>query len=398
MPLNLLVIGGVVLALVATVAGLLGASGWVFALWWLALGFLGLALWRQQQSQSAEPASESSAASMEKLALQGLLRNLQSLTRQPLTEIISSVEQVRSVTQDATANLSQSFNSLHSQSQNQEKLVHQIVDSMSDSEVEQDGFNMRGFVSETDEVLQHFIDMLVSTSHNSMKMVHTIDDIATQMDQVFALLRDVNGIADQTNLLALNAAIEAARAGEAGRGFAVVADEVRKLSQDSNQFSNQIRKVVEEVKNDINQAKDVISAMASRDMNTAISSRSRISDMLEKISQYDTHVSAGLQNISESSSGIGQSVATAVRSLQFEDVVTQLLDYSRAYAERLEMLGQMLAHEQDQSASESFQEENLMHVLTRISGDLEELREQWKQPLNRAVDQAGMDAGDIELF
>ncbi len=346
-----------------------------------------------QQEHGKRPSAPAST-----LELVSILSDLSSLVKNPSSEILESLGQIKTVVQDATANLGASFNGLNEQSQNQSKMVKFLVDERSIADESQD-FNMRQFLDETDRLLKMFITQLLATSQNSMRMVYTIDDIAGHMESAFKLLDDVRSIADQTNLLALNAAIEAARAGEAGRGFAVVADEVRALSQNSNRFSEEIRVVVQKAKADIVEARHVVNEMASKDMTDTLTSKTRIEGMLQGIEKYDLTVAEELKRISEVTEEISASVHLAVRSLQFEDVVTQVADYSEGNGNRLQSLFALI-DEQSHNLSSQFEAEGDIadSEILEFKQKLGNLKLEWQQEIHKAVEQNTMDQGDIEMF
>ena len=88
----------------------------------------------------------------------------------------------------------------------------------------------------------------ISLNDVTSSSANDVSELSTQVEGIYGILQTIQGIAEQTNLLALNAAIEAARAGEQGRGFAVVADEVRNLAGKTQQSTEEIQQMIEGLK------------------------------------------------------------------------------------------------------------------------------------------------------
>jgi len=307
------------------------------------------------------------------------------------------LRQVQTLVRDAVGTLQLAFEGLNQKSDTQSQLVGGIMSQMHAQTDE--SLKSAGFAEQTDKVLRYFVDYVVDTSANSMEMVERIDEMVRLMGHADQLLSDVKVIADQTNLLALNAAIEAARAGEAGRGFAVVADEVRNLSRRSDRFNDEIREVIGQSIKSIEGARETISKLASQDMNFAIQAKSKVNETLHEMTDLNHSVEKTLSDVAVVNSEINALTGDAVRSLQFEDIVRQLTEYSERHLDRIHgLVNRIHGGLSDLRRSEQRQPRDFILALGQLQTDLDEFIATQMADDSSPVKQESMSEGDVELF
>lgn len=151
--------------------------------------------------------------------------------------------------------------------------------------------------------VQAQMDAIHQSIQKSGEIIHQLDGRSKQIEQILSVITQ---IADQTNLLALNAAIEAARAGEQGKGFAVVADEVRKLAEEPQQSAGQISKLIIEIQKDMNRSARSVEHVKT-EAAEGVTMIQRTRDAFKEIAAATGEISAEISDLSASVTNISAS-------------------------------------------------------------------------------------------
>ncbi|AZL51685.1 HAMP domain-containing protein [Helicobacter pylori] len=211
------------------------------------------------------------------------IKGISTLNKTSMDELV----QIAQETQKSMKDSSTTLNSVKNKATD--------VASMMNASIEQSqGLRKRlietqGLVKESKDAIGDLFSQITESAHTEEELSSKVEQLSRNADDVKSILDIINDIADQTNLLALNAAIEAARAGEHGRGFAVVADEVRNLAGRTQKSLAEINSTIMVIVQEIN--------AVSSQMNLNSQKMERLSDMSKSVQETYEKMSSNLSSV-----------------------------------------------------------------------------------------------------
>lgn len=247
-------------------------------------------------------------------------------SRQAAAEAADELRQLAQLIGNSSSDLTTRFFDLARSTQGQTACVREVLDVAGIVDSQAGGTEFSSVISHLGGTLGEFVREVLHMSKQAVSMVRAIDVVLEDLSRLRHSVDGIDRITAKTNLLALNARIEAERAGEAGRSFGIVAGEVRDLSRATSELAAGIKQEIQTISEALKSGHSTLAEVASMDMTRQIEAKEEVEQTLVMLKDRDQRLTAAAQVSMENAQSIEKAVSAIVTDMQFEDRTHQRID------------------------------------------------------------------------
>lgn len=242
-----------------------------------------------------------------------------------LAEILpESAQNVEQASSDLTAR----FKSLAQNAMSQAETVQALVSSIGSISVGDKKISMDEFIQLFSKTLDQSISEILNVAKQSLNIVYSMNDAITNLKEIDEFSKQIQTITHHSNMLAINALIEARRAGDAGRGFGVVANEVKRLSSEIAVLSDNMGRRTKSIMKSIMDGYEVLKELATHDMNDQLLAKDTLEQLMKGLMKQSEDSLGVMASSADSSQEMSKTIRGMIMNLQFQDRNSQIIENS----------------------------------------------------------------------
>jgi len=259
-----------------------------------------------------------------------LLRNwmaLAEMQQRIIGVLVGEITQTSSFVEVEADALSGRFQTLAVSAQQQSARVQSLTSLAQTVEFENQNFAVQDIGQLLEQTLSDVVAKILLLSRDSMSMVYALDELCANVERVDACMKGLDKINRTTNMLALNARIEAERAGAAGNAFRVVASEVRELSRSTDELAGTMNAELKLVRKGLDEGRETLKRVATIDMSDNILAKDRLDILITSLAKRSHDLAVTVDSAITEAETISQAVDGMVTGIQFQDRTKQRLEH-----------------------------------------------------------------------